>query len=246
MEVIGLILIVSGISIMCMVLYRLFIQKQIQNITISEDSSKEFLKKLEIVKRNELSKHVIAIFIISIALSMMLILITSRLYKFNYKIDYLSSQNSNLKDNLEILRKQQTKIIDQIELTPYPEKGLQIKTLEWRDLFINQEKKAQHSLEMQLSQKLAPYVGLNNILAVVNTHSATLDLTIEGNAIDKNNEAIKENIDLFVVEISEISELSQINLKLNDTKSDSHQTVYSCSYTRNDKDEDFKRTSMEN
>ncbi|EGO6609503.1 hypothetical protein ABG953_12590 [Enterococcus faecalis] len=243
MKIFVITLIVLSVISIGIVLYRFFVQNQIQSVKINENTTKEFLKKFEKVKLNELSKHVMVIFVICLGLSISFILTAYSIYNINNKVEYLTLQNQEIKDEFQKIKNQQMELINKTGVSAYPDAGIKLIELKWEELFTNQDKKSQRSLETSLSQKLVPYFGLNTVLTMINIPDKTLDLVIEGDSQNRNFDIIKGNIEGFIDEISQVKNVTQVNLKMNYLKDSSHKTTYSCSYVRNNEGESFKLAS---
>lgn len=243
MGIVLLMLICISLAMIGLILYRLYIQNQVQSIQLSSNASKEFRKKLDFIKDKEQAKHVRSIFVSCLLFSVAFLAVGYKVSQFDSRIEQLEKKNLRLKDNLKLLKKQQAELINKMAVIPYPEDGLSLKAIDWDAQLTRKER---HAVEIELTQKLGPYLGFNKVIPVLNQKKATLDLTLEGEVIGENSDRVKANLTLFTNEIADGSELLQVNVNMNSIKNQLHQSAYRCRYSRNNANESFRLVSDKN
>ncbi|MGO2637561.1 MAG: hypothetical protein ACTH9D_00840 [Enterococcus viikkiensis] len=152
----------------------------------------------------------------------------------------MNEQNNLLKDDLNLMKKEQKKFINKVPVKAYPETGIGLQDDSWDDLFTDENHEKQYALESDLSSKLSPYLGLPTILIVLDIPTQTLNIALAGDLTSEDNrKQIIENVKAFAKEAEGVSNLTQISFQLNVREGDKQKPEYSCTFSRENEESQF-------
>ncbi len=227
-------------------LFRMVIAVRLQMIKPPRNASATFQRKLEYVKQIQQTKHVAALLFMFFCLSIGVLLSTYSLLQVQNQVYTIHEQNSELRDEIQLMKKEQKKLINKIPVKAYPKEGLGLKEYVWEELFSAESREKQYSLESDLSNKLSPYFGLPTTLIVLDVPTQTLNIVLAGDLTDEaNRKQIKENIKAFAKEAEGIPQLSQITFQLNVRDGEKQKLDYSCTFSRENGEDQFSMIQEE-
>ena len=220
--------------------YRMIINVRLQMIKPPRDASATFQRKLEYVKQIQQAKHLSALLFITFCLALSILLMTYRSVQVQEQLYVLNEQNSVLKDELQLMKKDQKKLINKIPVKEYPTDGIGLQEYAWEELFTTDSRETQYAMESDLSNKLSPYFGLPTTLIVLDIPTQTLNIALAGDLTSEaNRKQIKENIKAFAAEAEGVSNLTQITFQLNVRDGEKQKQDYSCTFSRENGEDKF-------
>ena len=189
----------------------------------------------------EQSRHVSALLFLSLLLGIGLSLTTYSVFRMNDQMVLLGEQNNELKDRIYKVEKEQKKIATKQPIKAYPSNGVGLSGYSWEELFSDENREKQYEIENDLSEKVSPYFGLSTTLIVLDIPTQTLNIALAGDSgSEENRKQIKENIKAFAKEAKNVEKLTQITFQMNLMNDKNKQKVYSCTFSRENANEDFK------
>ena len=220
---------------------RMFIKVQLQRLRLPPNTPLSFQRKLEYVKQAEQEKHVSALLFLSIFLAMGLLLTTYGLFQMEDQLHVVTERTNQLKDELYTLKKEQKQIITKLPIKTYPKGGIGLKDYPWEALFSEENREKQYEIESDLSTKVSPYFGLSTTLIVLDIPTQTLNIALAGDSgSEENRQQIKDNIKAFAKEAKDVSKLTQITFQMNLMNDKEKKKTYSCTFSRENPDEEFQ------
>ncbi|GCF95396.1 hypothetical protein NRIC_32870 [Enterococcus florum] len=225
------------------VIYRLIIQFQVSRVEKTEYSDSKFQKKLHVFKQITSQKHVAFLLGLCLAIGVSLLLVTVNLFQLNQTVDSMKEQTSLLDEEIQRLSNQQEELITKIPIKDYPKEGIDLKKYEWDKVFGEErQEELQLKIETEISQKLAPYFGLSQVIVSVDVPTQSLSMSLTGSTTDiEGKEKIKKNVEAFVKEAKVIPRLTQVHVQVTSAVDKKNETLYEGIYLR-EKDKDaFKR-----
>ncbi|MEG0627939.1 hypothetical protein [Enterococcus viikkiensis] len=218
----------------------MIINIRLQGVKPPRNADPSFQQKLEYVRQIEQTKHVSALLFIIIFLAVGLLLNTYSNFKVQDQLYTMNEQNNLLKDDLNLMKKEQKKFINKVPVKAYPETGIGLQDDSWDDLFTDESHEKQYALESDLSSKLSPYLGLPTILIVLDIPTQTLNIALAGDLTSEDNrKQIIENVKAFAKEAEGVSNLTQIAFQLNVREGDKQKPEYSCTFSRENEESQF-------
>ncbi|MGO3779404.1 MAG: hypothetical protein ACTJHK_01285 [Enterococcus viikkiensis] len=218
----------------------MIINIRLQGVKPPRNADPSFQQKLEYVRQIEQTKHVSALLFIIIFLAVGLLLNTYSNFKVQDQLYTMNEQNNLLKDDLNLMKKEQKKFINKVPVKAYPETGIGLQDDSWDDLFTDENHEKQYALESDLSSKLSPYLGLPTILIVLDIPTQTLNIALAGDLTSEDNrKQIIENVKAFAKEAEGVSNLTQIAFQLNVREGDKQKPEYSCTFSRENEESQF-------
>lgn len=228
------------ILVLLMWLYRMIIQIRLQMIQPPKEASASFQHKLDYVKQVQQSKHVSVLLLIVFCLAAGLLLTNYSLFQTQKQLTTLHQQNNAQKDEVQLIKKEQKKLINRIPVKVYPAKGIGLQDYAWKELFTDTKREKQYALESDLSSKLSPYFGLPTTLIVLDIPTQTLNIALTGDLTSKDNrKQIKENIKAFAKEAEGVPNLTQITFQLNVRDGEKQKQDYSYTFSRENGEDPF-------
>ncbi|EOI53932.1 hypothetical protein [Enterococcus gilvus] len=219
---------------------RMFIKVQLERIPFQQNTSFSFQRKLDYVKQSEQTKHVSALLYLIFILSVGMLLMTYSLFQIDQELQSMKARNSLLRDELYTLKKAQTQIITKLPIKPYPSKGIGLKNYAWEELFSEESREKQYEIEIDLSDKVSSYFGLSTTLIVLDVPSKTMNIALAGDSgNEENRKQIKQNIRAFVKEAEDVENITQVNFQMNLMNDRDKKKVYSCTFSRENGEEEF-------
>lgn len=220
--------------------YRMIINIRLQVVKPPRNADPSFQQKLEYVRQIEQTKHVSAMLFIIFFLAVGLLLNTYSNFKVQDQLYIVNEQNNILKDDLNLMKKEQKKLINKIPVKAYPEAGVGLQDYSWDELFTDESREKQYALESDLSSKLSPYFGLPTTLIVLDIPTQTLNIALAGDLTSEDNrKQIIENVKAFAKEAEGVSNLTQITFQLNVRDGDKQKQDYSCTFSRENGESQF-------
>lgn len=212
-------------------LYRMVINVRLQMIKPPRDASATFQRKLDYVKQIQQSKHVSALLFVIFCLAVGMLLSTYSLFQVQNQLYAMNEQNNTLKDDVQVMKKEQKKLVNKLPVKEYPQEGIGLQDYAWDELFSDDSRENQYAMESDLSSKLSPYFGLP---------TQTLNIALAGDLTSEDNrQQIKDNITAFAAEAEGISNLTQITFQLNVRDGEKQKQDYSCTFSRENGEDKF-------
>jgi anthranilate/para-aminobenzoate synthase component I len=233
----------AGVLIVVLILCfrRIAIKWQLDRLKLPRNLPLSFQRKLDYVKQMEQSRHVSALLFLSLLLGIGLSLTTYSVFRMNDQMVLLGEQNNELKDRIYKVEKEQKKIATKLPIKAYPSNGVGLSGYSWEELFSDENREKQYEIENDLSEKVSPYFGLSTTLIVLDIPTQTLNIALAGDSgSEENRKQIKENIKAFAKEAKNVEKLTQITFQMNLMNDKNKQKVYSCTFSRENANEDFK------
>lgn len=239
-------MIINWISVVIVILIllvwfrRMIIKVQLQRFHVPPHTPLSFQRKLEYVKQVEQEKHVSALLLLTIFLAFGLLLTTYGLFQMEEQLHISTDRTNQLKDELYIVKKEQKQIITKLPIKAYPQEGIGLKEYAWDELFSDENREKQYEVESDLSTKVSPYFGLSTTLIVLDVPTQTLNIALAGDSgNEENRQQIKDNVKGFVKEARDVSKITQITFQMNLMNDDEKRNTYSCTFSRENPDEEF-------
>ncbi|MDU5335480.1 hypothetical protein [Enterococcus sp.] len=221
-------------------LYRMVINVRLQMIKPPRDASATFQRKLDYVKQIQQTKHISALLFVTFCLAVGLLLTTYSLFQVQDQLYAINEQNNALKDDIQVMKKDQKKLINKLPVKKYPQEGIGLQEYTWDELFSDDSREKQYAMESDLSNKLSPYFGLPTTLIVLDIPTQTLNIALAGDLTSEDNrQQIKENIQAFAAEAEGVSNLTQITFQLNVRDGEKQKQDYSCTFSRENGEDKF-------
>ncbi|MBO0458833.1 hypothetical protein JZO77_19030 [Enterococcus hulanensis] len=240
--------IIVGLVILILIIWsrRMFIKLQLERLRLPTNNSPSFQRKLDYVKQVELGKHVSALLLVILFITMGLLLTTYSLFRMEDQLNVVTKRNNQLKDELYLVKKEQKQLITKIPIKPYPKGGIGLKEYSWEELFSEENREKQYQIESDLSTKVSPYFGLSTTLIVLDVPTQTLNIALAGDSgSEDNRKQIKDNIKAFAKEAESISKLTQITFQMNLMSDKEKKKTYSCTFSRMNEEESFSLVQEE-
>lgn len=227
-------------------LYRMIINVRLQMIEPPKDASETFQRKLDYVKQIQQTKHTTALLFTTFCLAVGLLLTTYSLFQVQSQLYVVDERNSELRDEVQVMKKEQKKLINKLPVKAYPENGVGLQEYNWDELFADEKREKQYSIESDLSNKLSPYFGLPTTLIVLDIPTQTLNIALAGDLTSEDNrQQIKDNIKAFAKEAEGIANLTQITFQLNVRDGEKQKQDYSCTFSRENGEAEFEMIQEE-
>ena len=221
-------------------LYRMVINVRLQLIKPPRDASATFQRKLDYVKKIQQAKHTSALLFISFCLAIGLLLTTYSLFQVQDQLYAVNEQNNTLRDDVQVMKKEQKKLVNKLPVKEYPKEGIGLQDYAWDELFSDDSREKQYAMESDLSNKLSPYFGLPTTLIVLDIPTQTLNIALAGDLTsDDNRQQIKDNIKTFAEEAEGVANLTQITFQLNVRDGEQQKQEYSCTFSRENGEDKF-------
>ena len=220
--------------------FRMIINVRLQMIKPPRDASVTFQRKLDYVKQIQQAKHVSSLLFITFCLALGILLTTYKTSQTKEQLYALNEQNNLLKDELQLMKKEQKKLVNKLPVKEYPPEGIGLQDYSWKELFSEESRETQYTMESDLSNKLSPYFGLPTTLIVLDIPTQTLNIALAGDLTSEaNRKQIKENIKAFAAEAEGVSNLTQITFQLNVRDGEKQTQDYSCTFSRENGEDKF-------
>lgn len=132
------------------------------------------------------------------------------------QIDITRLRVEQLEEEVQKVKTEQKGFISKVPLRNYPKEGLGLKKLSWKEVFEKEKQAAlQPKIETTLSQTLAPYFGLAQVIVSIDVPSQTLTISLTGDRENMSNQKmIETNVEVLVEEAKEIPKLTQIHIEV--------------------------------
>ncbi|BBM16553.1 hypothetical protein G15_0166 [Enterococcus avium] len=165
---------------------------------------------------------------------------TYSLFQVQDQLYAVNEQNNVLKDDVQVMKKEQKKLVNKLPVKEYPKEGIGLEEYSWDDLFSDDSREKQYAMESDLSNKLSPYFGLPTTLIVLDIPTQTLNIALAGDLTSEDNrQQIKKNIQAFATEAEGVSNLTQITFQLNVRDGEKQKQDYSCTFSRENGEDKF-------
>lgn len=221
-------------------LYRMVINVRLQLIKPPRDASATFQRKLDYVRQIQQTKHISALLFVTFCLAVGVLLTTYSLFQVQDQLYAVNEQNNALKDDVQVMKKEQKKLVNKLPVKEYPKEGIGLEEYSWDDLFSDDGREKQYAMESDLSNKLSPYFGLPTTLIVLDIPTQTLNIALAGDLTSEDNrQQIKKNIQAFATEAEGVSNLTQITFQLNVRDGEKQKQDYSCTFSRENGEDKF-------
>ncbi|WP_338128035.1 hypothetical protein [Enterococcus malodoratus] len=221
-------------------LYRMVINVRLQLIKPPRDASATFQRKLDYVRQIQQTKHISALLFVTFCLAAGVLLTTYSLFQVQDQLYAVNEQNNALKDDVQVMKKEQKKLVNKLPVKEYPKEGIGLEEYSWDDLFSDDSREKQYAMESDLSNKLSPYFGLPTTLIVLDIPTQTLNIALAGDLTSEDNrQQIKKNIQAFATEAEGVSNLTQITFQLNVRDGEKQKQDYSCTFSRENGEDKF-------
>ncbi|WP_413538217.1 hypothetical protein [Enterococcus malodoratus] len=221
-------------------LYRMVINVRLQLIKPPRDASATFQRKLDYVRQIQQTKHISALLFVTFCLAVGVLLTTYSLFQVQDQLYAVNEQNNVLKDDVQVMKKEQKKLVNKLPVKEYPKEGIGLEEYSWDDLFSDDSREKQYAMESDLSNKLSPYFGLPTTLIVLDIPTQTLNIALAGDLTSEDNrQQIKKNIQAFATEAEGVSNLTQITFQLNVRDGEKQKQDYSCTFSRENGEDKF-------
>ncbi|EOH76830.1 hypothetical protein [Enterococcus malodoratus] len=221
-------------------LYRMVINVRLQLIKPPRDASATFQRKLDYVRQIQQTKHISALLFVTFCLAVGVLLTTYSLFQVQDQLYAVNEQNNALKDDVQVMKKEQKKLVNKLPVKEYPKEGIGLEEYSWDDLFSDDSREKQYAMESDLSNKLSPYFGLPTTLIVLDIPTQTLNIALAGDLTSEDNrQQIKKNIQAFATEAEGVSNLTQITFQLNVRDGEKQKQDYSCTFSRENGEDKF-------
>ncbi|KAF1297551.1 hypothetical protein BAU15_07515 [Enterococcus sp. JM4C] len=183
------------------------------------------LKKLRALQRRETEKHVRVLLGSSLALLLVIGLLTGQIIQLETYWQQLSEENTRIKKEITKVKTQQAYYFNAQPLKEYPKEGIDLKNSGWPRLFTKSDsRKAQGQLEQLLAQKLTPYFGQTMAILFIEEKEkqVKLSLQIETELIPE----LKDNLTSFLAELAAISEVYEVQVTSTEEQQETSLTTY--------------------
>lgn len=221
-------------------LYRMVINVRLQLIKPPRDASATFQRKLDYARQIQQTKHISALLFVTFCLAVGVLLTTYSLFQVQDQLYAVNEQNNALKDDVQVMKKEQKKLVNKLPVKEYPKEGIGLEEYSWDDLFSDDSREKQYAMESDLSNKLSPYFGLPTTLIVLDIPTQTLNIALAGDLTSEDNrQQIKKNIQAFATEAEGVSNLTQITFQLNVRDGEKQKQDYSCTFSRENGEDKF-------
>nr|WP_251866085.1 hypothetical protein [Enterococcus malodoratus] len=216
------------------------INVRLQLIKPPRDASATFQRKLDYVRQIQQTKHISALLFVTFCLAAGVLLTTYSLFQVQDQLYAVNEQNNALKDDVQVMKKEQKKLVNKLPVKEYPKEGIGLEEYSWDDLFSDDSREKQYAMESDLSNKLSPYFGLPTTLIVLDIPTQTLNIALAGDLTSEDNrQQIKKNIQAFATEAEGVSNLTQITFQLNVRDGEKQKQDYSCTFSRENGEDKF-------
>ncbi|OJG65038.1 hypothetical protein RV07_GL003492 [Enterococcus malodoratus] len=216
------------------------INVRLQLIKPPRDASATFQRKLDYVRQIQQTKHISALLFVTFCLAVGVLLTTYSLFQVQDQLYAVNEQNNALKDDVQVMKKEQKKLVNKLPVKEYPKEGIGLEEYSWDDLFSDDSREKQYAMESDLSNKLSPYFGLPTTLIVLDIPTQTLNIALAGDLTSEDNrQQIKKNIQAFATEAEGVSNLTQITFQLNVRDGEKQKQDYSCTFSRENGEDKF-------
>ena len=217
----GCLFILGIISLFLM--YRMLVHYRLNRVSVNQ-SSRLFKLKLAQFKQKELRKSLIYL-LVGLSASIIVSIIT--IYRLEITMKDITTNNRMLQSEVRSM-KQKGSTSGLLE--EYPSSGIGLKkNLVSDNQTIDHKEKVEHSI----SNQLHPYIGKANFVFSSSSESDTFSILLTGSVESRNANLVilGQNISAFIREISEIKNISEIQININDQNGND---LYKGSYIRDD------------
>lgn len=227
------------------ILIRLVFDFRFTAIQKDPDQTPMFRRKVNHLRRIEQARHIRYLLVTCLIVSLALIFFVSSFLILANDYQGMQSQNTEMKERISQLEKQQTALIASIPLKNYPKEGIGLNELEWTKLAGEaKDSDLQKQLETTISQTTLPYFGSSDTTVSLAVPK-TLSLQLSGQADDDTSkETIQKNIDAFAKEAEAISELTDIHVRMITVVGKEKSSVYSVNYSRENGEGEFTKKNV--
>lgn len=227
-----------------LLVYRASITYQLKQLETQKVSSKVAKKKLAYIKQRENEKHVRNLLVWGIGVTIFLFFLFSFTLLLQQKNDRLTSQLTQVNEEVLTLKTEQKQFLQQLPVIDYPETGIDFTNDKWETLLSTKDsRKIQGEMEQLMAQKLAPYIGLSTVILTVDRGMDKITLSIQNDereALDMSSVTSK-----MVEDFTQVTELSEISFQTVGLVDGKMQKIGQWHYSRKDR-EPFILVSDEN
>ncbi|WP_232089395.1 hypothetical protein [Enterococcus malodoratus] len=200
----------------------------------------DFSAEVGLCQANSTNETYISFIIRNLLFSSRVLLTTYSLFQVQDQLYAVNEQNNVLKDDVQVMKKEQKKLVNKLPVKEYPKEGIGLEEYSWDDLFSDDSREKQYAMESDLSNKLSPYFGLPTTLIVLDIPTQTLNIALAGDLTSEDNrQQIKKNIQAFATEAEGVSNLTQITFQLNVRDGEKQKQDYSCTFSRENGEDKF-------
>ncbi|MGM0125195.1 hypothetical protein IGI37_002593 [Enterococcus sp. AZ194] len=224
------------LSLSGILIYRTFVQHQLDQVKIPNDgATKKFKRKLAFVKQRETSKHVMYLIIWGMGVLIFLLFMMVSLYIVETN---RTNEMSTLKSQVQALKKEQQFLI---EKTDYPIQGLGFADANWEGVLSGKDsKKIKETIEKTITEKLTPYIGLPTVVLFVDSPTQSISISITTEESGENQVRLKKTIEAFVKDLQSVDLIAQVQFELVKSKEEKAAALYTVIYVREEAGQEFK------
>ena len=231
--IVGIFSAVLVVLALLFVLIRLVFDWRLTLIQREPDQSPLFRRKLNHLRKLEQARHIRYLLLTCLMIGIGLAVIIGAFLALANDQQTIKTRNTRLEDRVENLESQQEQLIKSIPLKKYPEEGIGLTDYEW-DKLATEEKdsKLQEETETAISQRSVQYFGSSDTKVTL-SEPKKLTLQLKGwIEDDTSTETVKQNLDAFAKEAENISELTDIHVRMITSAGNEKQVIYSVNYSR--------------
>lgn len=224
---------------------RLVFDLRLTAVEQEPDQSPLFRRKVNHLRKIEQARHIRYLLVTCLMMGVGLVIIIGSFLTLADDQRNMKAQNKQAYERIGQLEKQQERLTASIPLRNYPEEGIGLNEYEWDKLVgENQDSDVQKQFETTFSQKTTPYFSSSET-TVSFAKPETLSIQLKDRAADSSTkETIKKNIDSFVKEAEEISELMAVHVQLITSSEKNEKVVYSVTYSREKSEDTFNKQNV--
>ena len=231
--ILGILSAVLVVLAILFVLIRLVFDWRLTIIQREPNQSPLFRRKLHHLRRIEQARHIRYILFTCLMIGLGLTIMIGSFLILADDQQKMKGQNQKTNERITQLEKQQKQLIKSIPLKKYPEEGIGLADYEWNRLAVEEkDSKLQEQMETAISQRSAQYFGSSEIRVSLDEKKA-ISLQLKGwTEDDTSTEAVKQNLDAFAKEAENITELTDIHVRMLTSVGNEKQVIYSVNYSR--------------
>lgn len=245
MVILGIISAIFVVLSIILVFIRLMFDLRFTEIQQEPDQTPLFRRKVNHLRKIEQSRHIRYLLIACLMIGIGTVMIMGSFLILADNQQKMTMQTQKANQRIAKLEKQQKELIKSIPLKNYPENGIGLKEYEWDKLVgENKDLKLQKQIETAISQRSAPYFGSSDTKATFSEpKTLTLQLKV-WTVTDTSAETIKKNIEGFVKEMEEVTELMAIHIQLITSNEKNEKVLYSVNYSREKREDVFHKKNV--
>lgn len=227
------------------VLIRLVLDWRLTMIQREPDQSALFRRKLNHLRKIERARHLRYLLLTCLMIGIGLAMVIGSFLVLADDHQKLKTRTIKLEERVDKLESQQKQLIKSIPLKKYPEEGIGLADYEWNKLSgENQDSDLRKQFETDFSQKTTTYFGSTETKVSL-SEPKKLTLQLKGwTEDDTSRDTIKQNLDTFAKEAENITELTDIHVRMITSVGKEKQVIYSVNYSREKSEDVFHKKNV--